>query len=207
MMRSYDLDYVFNDEDPVEKSSPYSTVSAPIYRGRENLSGAKNNNTAMVGSGLVPSGPGSTRLKNVQDPQPRNTPGRRVADADKETRMPARTGGAAIGRTGSVPSEPGSLRLNTPIAPRPDGLPDRRIVELDFNRSIDEIVANYPRAERDSNSENHAEHWMRLMKYRQNQVENTCMYSRVIGRELVGLIILWGLKPSKISLIQGRGAE
>ena len=62
--------------------------------------------------------------------------------------------------------EPGPLRLNTPLAPRPDGLPSKRIVDLDFKRSIDEIVADFPRAERDSNSENHVEHWMRLMKFR-----------------------------------------
>ncbi len=35
MMRSCDLDYVFHDEDPIERSSPYSVVSAPAYRGGE----------------------------------------------------------------------------------------------------------------------------------------------------------------------------
>jgi len=50
MIRSYDLDYVFHDDDPVERSSPYSTVSAPIYKGRENQSGTRDNNSAMVGS-------------------------------------------------------------------------------------------------------------------------------------------------------------
>jgi len=48
IIRSYDLDYVFHDDDPVEISSSYSTVSAPIYRGREIPSGTKDNNTAMV---------------------------------------------------------------------------------------------------------------------------------------------------------------
>ena len=122
----------------------------------------------MVGSGPIPSGPGPSRLNNIQDPQSRNTPCRRIADADKETRTPIRSGGTVMGGTGSVPSEPapGPLRLNTPLAPRPDGLPSKRIVDLDFKRSIDEIVADFPRAERDSNSENHVEHWMRLMKFR-----------------------------------------
>ena len=35
MMRSCDLDYVFHNEEPIERSSPYSIVSAPIYRGEK----------------------------------------------------------------------------------------------------------------------------------------------------------------------------
>ena len=63
----------------------------------------------MVGSGPIPSGPGPSRLNNIQDPQSRNTPCRRIADADKETRTPIRSGGTVMGGTGSVPSEPGSV--------------------------------------------------------------------------------------------------
>ncbi len=48
-MRSCDLDYVFHDdEDPIERSSPYSVVSAPAYRGGEGDSAAWSR-TAMVG--------------------------------------------------------------------------------------------------------------------------------------------------------------
>ena len=35
MVRSCDLDYVFHNEEPIERSSPYRVVSAPIYRGEE----------------------------------------------------------------------------------------------------------------------------------------------------------------------------
>jgi len=73
--------------------------------------------------------------------------------------------------TGSVPLEPGPPRLNTPLDPGPDGLPAWRIVDLDFNRSIDEIIADFPGTEKISNTKNHAERWMKLMKYRQNLVE------------------------------------
>jgi len=35
MVISCDLDYVFHNEEPTERSSPYSVVSAPIYRGEK----------------------------------------------------------------------------------------------------------------------------------------------------------------------------
>jgi len=68
MMRSCDLDYVFHDEDPIERSSPYSVVSAPAYRGGEGAD-AVWSRTAMVGSRPVGSGLGSTRLNTPQGVQ------------------------------------------------------------------------------------------------------------------------------------------
>ena len=60
MMRSCDLDYVFHNEEPIERLSPYSVVSAPIYRGGEDL-GESRSNRAVVGSRSVASGLGSTK--------------------------------------------------------------------------------------------------------------------------------------------------
>ena len=65
MVRSCDLDYVFHNEEPIEKSSPYSTVSAPIYKGGEAQSESRSNR-AMVGSKPVTSVLGSTRLNLIQ---------------------------------------------------------------------------------------------------------------------------------------------
>lgn len=124
MIRSYDLDYVFHDDEPVERQSPYSTVYAPIYKGRENLNVTRDSNPVMVGSGPVPSGPEPTRLINPQDPYSHNTPSWRIAATDVgvgiRSRSPTRIRGTVMGGTGSVLSEPGPHRLNTPHIPLPD---------------------------------------------------------------------------------------
>ena len=51
---------MFHNEEPIERSSPYSVVSAPAYRGGED-SGGSRSSEAMVGSRPVGSGLGSTR--------------------------------------------------------------------------------------------------------------------------------------------------
>ena len=50
MVRSCDLDYVFHDEEPVERSSPYSIVSAPIFRGGGEVHSEPRSNRAVVGT-------------------------------------------------------------------------------------------------------------------------------------------------------------
>ena len=53
MTKGYERDYVFHD-DPTQRGSPYSTVSAPIYRGRDELNLSKGGNSVMVGAGPDP---------------------------------------------------------------------------------------------------------------------------------------------------------
>ena len=73
MTKGYERDYVFHD-DPTQRGSPYSTVSAPIYRGRDELNLSKGGNSVMVGAGPVLSGPSSSRLNQPQNSYPHNTP-------------------------------------------------------------------------------------------------------------------------------------
>jgi len=108
MIRSCDLGYVFHNEEPIERSSPYSVVSAPIYRGGETQSESRSNG-AMVGSRSVTSELGSTRPNLIRDSHTHNTPGRSEVGARDDYGVPRRSNAVGVGSTGSV--QPGTIPL------------------------------------------------------------------------------------------------
>ena len=75
----------------------------------------------MVGSGPGQSGPGLTRLDQIQDPQTHNTPGRGRADAECEPIVLLGVRATGMGCTGSVQLGPVYPSLNTPIIRQPEG--------------------------------------------------------------------------------------
>ena len=119
MMRSCDLDCVFHNEEPIERSSPYSVVSAPIYRGGEAQSESRSNR-AMVGSRPVTSGLGSTRLNLIQDLRSCNTTDRSEVDMRSEYGGSRRNTAVGVGATNSVQPEtvPPSLRIDANLQPQ-----------------------------------------------------------------------------------------
>ena len=174
MMTGYDQDYVFHD-DPIQRDSPYSTVSAPIYRGRDELNLSKGGNSVMVGAGPVSSGPSSSRLIQPQSSYSHNTPGRRAATTESGINLRditvTRARESVMGGTGSVLAEPGPHRLNTPAFSRLNEIPPRRILDGDLSLSIDELVAGIPGMNKDQGEESSSDQWMKMMKIRQNLVE------------------------------------
>ena len=104
MMRSCDLDYVFHNEEPIERSSPYSIVSAPIYRVGDAQSESRSSR-AMVGSRPVTSGLGTARPNLIQDLQSHNTPGRSEMDIRSEYGVSRRSTVVGVGATDSVQPE------------------------------------------------------------------------------------------------------
>ena len=193
MMRSCDLDYVFHNEEPIERLSPYSVVSAPIYRGGEALSESRSNR-AMVGSRSVASGLGSTRLNLIQDLQSCNTTNRsegsrRNTDVgvgatnpvQPETVPPnlrvdadlqpdgVRSISAGVGGIEFVQSDSVQPSLNTPRVLQPEGVRTRRALDLDLNGSLEEVIS---RLSADGlNADNQKDQWAKLMKQRQSIVE------------------------------------
>ena len=142
MTRSCDLDYVFHDEEAIERSSLYSIASAPIYRGGETLqSESWSNNGAVAGLGSAQSGPGTARLTDRQDPQSRNTPDQSRVDAGCMPSIPSGSRVTGMGGMGSVQSVPVHPSLNTPIVLKPDGVPTRRVLDLYTSGSIDKIMS------------------------------------------------------------------
>ena len=76
-----------------------------------------------------------------------------------------------MGGTGSVLAEPGPHRLNTPHFSRSNEIPPRRNLDGDLSLSIDEITGGMPGLNWDQDEESSTEQWMKLMKVRQNLVE------------------------------------
>ena len=75
-----------------------------------------------------------------------------------------------MGRMGSVISEPGLHRLSTPIIPRPKQGFNRRIADVNISPLLDWIVEDVSERIRDATTGDDPEHWMKLMKSRQNRV-------------------------------------
>ena len=186
MMRSCDLDYVFHNEEPIERSSPYSVVSAPIYRGEEAL-GESRSCGAAVGSRSVASGLGSTRLNMIQDLQSCNTTNqselsRRNADVGvgatnlvqpeivpPNLRMDAdlqpdgvRSISTGVGGLEFVQSDSILPSLNTPRVLQPEGVRIRRALDLDLNRSLEEVISRS--SAEGLNAHNQMDQWAKLMK-------------------------------------------
>ena len=183
MMRSCDLDYVFHNEEPIERSSPYSVVSAPIYRGREAL-GESRSNGAVVGSRPVASGLGSTRPNILQDLQSCNSTNRSEGATNRvqpgivhpNPRMDVdlqpdgvRSRSTGIGGLEFVQSDSVLPSLNTPRVLRPEGVTIRRALDLDLNGSLEEVISRL--SAEGLNADNQKDQWARLLKQRQNIVE------------------------------------
>jgi len=123
----------------------------------------------MAGSGSVQSGPGSTRLADGQDLQPHNTPGWSRTGAEYKPSIISSDRLAGVGGSGSVQSEPVHPILITPRVLQSDGMPSRRVLDLDTRGSIDEIISRLSIEGFGNNDQ--AEQWFKLMKHRQNLVE------------------------------------
>ncbi len=74
-----------------------------------------------------------------------------------------------MGGSGSVQSEPVHPILITPRVLQSDGMPSRRVLYLDTRGSIDEIISRLSIEGFGNNDQ--AEQWFKLMKHRQNLVE------------------------------------
>ena len=75
---------------------------------------------------------------------------------------------SVAGGTGSILSEPGPHRLSTSVIPRPKEIPTRRIADVSISPSLDGIMEGITGVDRESIDGRDPEHWMRLMKSRQN---------------------------------------
>ena len=126
-------------------------------------------------SDSVLSGPSSSRLIQTQDYYSHNTPGRRAATTESEINLrditTTRVRESVMGGKGSVLAEPGPHGLSTPHFLRPNEILPRRILDEDLSLSLDEITVGIPGLNRDPDNENNTEQWMKLMKVRQNLVE------------------------------------
>ena len=67
--------------------------------------------------------------------------------------------------------EHGPHILSTPNIPRPKEIPTRRIADVDISLSLVGIIDDMPGINRDFTVGNDAEYLMKLMKLRQNRVE------------------------------------
>ena len=163
MIRSCDLDYAFDDVEPMEKLSQYSIASSPIYRGGEVQNESRNNSGAMAGSGSVQWGPGSARPADGQDLQPYSTPGRSRTGAEYKPSIISSDRLAEVGGSGSVQSEPVHPSLVTPRILQSDVTPSRRVLDLDTSGFIDEIISRLSVEGLGNNDQ--AEQWFKLMKH------------------------------------------
>ena len=110
LTRSCELDYVFHDLEPIERSA----VSAPSYGG----GGAKRKPTyrdgAVAGSGSVQSGLESGRPVGNVSLQPHNASKEKRVDTRCETNTRSNERVPGVGGVRSVQSEPAHPSLNTP---------------------------------------------------------------------------------------------
>ena len=165
IMRSCELDYVFHDQDPMEKSA----VSVPSYRGGEIQRESTNVSRAVTGSGHVQSGPESVRPVDDKNLQSRNTSGRSRVVTVVGSNLVSNDGVPGVRGAGSVQSEPVYPSLNTPRILQSGVTPSMRVLSLDTSESIDEIVSRLSVEGCKSNDQ--IEQWSKLMKHRQNLVE------------------------------------
>ena len=104
MVRSCDLDYVFQNEEPIERSSPYSIASTPIYRGG-GTQGEPSSNGAMVESRSVTSGLGSAWPNIVRDGHTHNTTARNDMDIREDYGTTRRDNAVGVGGVSSDQQE------------------------------------------------------------------------------------------------------
>ena len=123
----------------------------------------------MAGSGSVQWGPGSARPADGQNLQPHSTPGRSRTGAEYKPSIISSDRLAEVGGSGSVQSEPVHPSLITPRILQSDVTPSRRVLDLDTSGSIDEIISRLSVEGLGNNDQ--AEQWFKLMKHRQNLVE------------------------------------
>ena len=165
IMRSCELDYVFHDLEPMERTA----VSAPSYRG----GGAKRIPTqecgAMAGLGSVQSGPEPVRPVENMGLQPHNTSKERRIDARREANPRSSEGVPGVGGVRSVQSEPAHPSLNTPRFTQPGVIPSGRILSMNTSESLEEIISRI--SEEDRGSDDRGDQQSKMMMHRQTLVE------------------------------------
>jgi hypothetical protein len=168
-MMNEEQDYVFHYE-PDHRESSHQNASAPIHKGRYGLNLNRKGNPVMFDSGPSLLGPGPTKRTHLHFHDTPVWVGAAISSgANPKSTTPTRMRGSVMG--GSVLLEPGPHRLNTPNIPRPKEIPTRRIADVDISLSLVGIIDDMPGINLDSTVGNDAEYWMKLMKLRQNRVE------------------------------------